>query len=302
MIVRIRFLTAAAAVALAAVPAVAQQPQPTPEQRIERLERQLRQMQRQVFPRGAPADTAGFSDEPAATQTSVRNIDARLNALERQMTEILRLNEENGNRLQTIERDSTQARSDQQQRISAIENRLTTLESNPTPAASAAPDSSPASRPASSKPATPPKSASASEESGEAAKPAEDPVELAYDEGYELWRQGNYDDAVASLKRFVAKYPKHRRTSWANNLIGRALLDDGEPRAAAEALLANYRANPAGERAADSLDYLGQSLMKLGQATRACNSYAELESVYGSKMRDELKRLLPPAKAEAKCD
>ena len=72
--------------------------------------------------------------------------------------------------------------------------------------------------------------------------------------------------------------------------------------AAAEALLANYRANPAGERAADSLYYLGQSLMKLGQATRACNAYGELESVYGTRMRDELKRLLPPAKAEAKCD
>ena len=39
----------------------------SPEQRIDRLERQVQQMQRQVFPKGRPADTAGFADDPAAT-------------------------------------------------------------------------------------------------------------------------------------------------------------------------------------------------------------------------------------------
>ena len=79
------------------------------------------------------------------------------------------------------------------------------------------------------------------------------------------------------------------------------MLDKGEPRAAAEALLANYRQNPKGERAADSLFYLGQSLMALGQPTQACKAYAELEAVYGSSMRDALQSLLPEAKAEANC-
>ena len=96
-------------------------------------------------------------------------------------------------------------------------------------------------------------------------------------------------------------FPRHRRVSWANNLAGRAMLDKGEPRAAAEALLANYRANPSGERAADSLYYLGQALMKLGQPAQACNAYAELESVYGSTMREELRGLLPAAKSAANC-
>jgi TolA-binding protein len=79
------------------------------------------------------------------------------------------------------------------------------------------------------------------------------------------------------------------------------LLDKGEPRAAAEALLANYRANPKGERAPDSLYYLGQALMQLNQPEQACKAYAELESVYGASIRAELKRLLPPAKADARC-
>ena len=41
---------AALAAALALTPASAQKRQPTPEQRIERLEKQVRQVQEQVFP------------------------------------------------------------------------------------------------------------------------------------------------------------------------------------------------------------------------------------------------------------
>ena len=40
--------------------------------------------------------------------------------------------------------------------------------------------------------------------------------------------------------------PSIAASSYANNLVGRALLDKGQPRAAAEALLANYRNNPEG--------------------------------------------------------
>ena len=124
--------------------------------------------------------------------------------------------------------------------------------------------------------------------------PANDPAEIAYDEGFQLWKAGKYDEAITSLRAFSSAYPKHRRTSWANNLAGRALLDKGEPRAAAEALLANYRSNPKGERAPDSLYYLGQALMQLNQPAQACKAYSELEVVYGASLRAELKRLLPP--------
>ena len=58
---------------------------------------------------------------------------------------------------------------------------------------------------------------------------------------------------------------------------------------------------PKGERAPDSLYYLGQALMKLGQPGQACKAYAELEAVYGSKIRPDLKKLEMDAKAEAQC-
>ena len=99
----------------------------------------------------------------------------------------------------------------------------------------------------------------------------------------------------------ASSFPGHRRVSWANNLTGRALLDKGQPRAAAEALLANYRANPKGERAPDSLFYLGKALVRLGQPAQACKAYDELADVYGSTMRSALKSMIPAARAEAKC-
>ena len=81
-----------------------------------------------------------------------------------------------------------------------------------------------------------------------------------------------------------------------------ATVDHGlRPESAAEVLLANYRGNPKGERAADSLFYLGQSLMKLDQPSQACKAYSELEAVYGATMRADLQKLLPDAKAQAKC-
>jgi len=100
----------------------------------------------------------------------------------------------------------------------------------------------------------------------------------------------------------ASSFRGHRRVSWANNLAGRALLDKGQARAAAEALLANYRSDPKGERAPDSLFYLGQALMKLGQAAQACKAYGELQDVYGPTMRGQLQQQLPAARAAAKCN
>ena len=125
--------------------------------------------------------------------------------------------------------------------------------------------------------------------------------ETAYDVGFRLWQQKKYSEAVASLRAMASSFAGHRRVSWANNLVGRALLDSGQPRAAAEALLANYRNNPKGERAPDSLYYLGQSLFALKQASQACKAYTELQTVYGDSIRADLKAMLPAARSAAGC-
>src|SRR6478609_960639 len=126
--VKSRQITAlVASAAFAFVPSLAlaqRQAPPSPEQRIDRLEKQVQQVQRQVFPKGRPADTAGFSDDPAATQSSVVTLDQRLDALERQVADLVRQSEENGNRLRSLETGLGQTKADQDQRIAAIEQKM----------------------------------------------------------------------------------------------------------------------------------------------------------------------------------
>ena len=287
---RIRFALPLLALATLSIsPAAAQKRQPTPEQRIDRLEKQVRQVQKSVFPKGQPADTAGFVDDPAATQDAVSSVAARLDAVERQLSEIVRTTEENGNRVAVMEAELARLRADQDRRLRALETgggaAATETAGDPAEVTDAPP------------PAPKPKVETASTDTAGST----DPAEVAYDKGFQLWNGGKYDAAIASLSAMAKKYPDHRRASWAYNLAGRAMLDKGQPRAAAEALLANYRRDPKGERAQDSLFYLGQSLVKLNQPGQACKAYAELEDVYGASLRAPLKASLPAAKAQAKC-
>jgi len=308
------FACFAAVAALSLTPAQAQRRELTPEQRVERLERQLRQVQRQVFPKGQPADTAGVIDEPAATLTQANQLSNRLDSIEQQMAQLIRASEENGNRLATMEAELARLRADQDSRLRALETRgagdsATGADTPATdePATSADPEPADA-RPQVSRPkveTTRNQPAVATASTTRPARPTDANFEAAgeeaYDQGYQLWLNGRYDQAITALRAMASSFPGHRRVSWANNLTGRDLLDKGQPRAAAEALLANYRANPKGERAPDSLFYLGQALTKLGQASQACKAYAELEEVYGSTMRSQLRQELPAARAAAKC-
>lgn len=297
------FASFAALAILSLSPADAQRRQPTPEDRIERLEKQVRQVQRQVFPKGQPADTAGFIDEPAATLTQANQLTNRLDALERQLAEIVRASEENGHRLSTMEAELARLRADQDSRLRALESGAATAgASSDEPAETSAEpfnEPPPAPRPKVETPRETPATTVVTARPGDANFITAG--EEAYDRGYQLWNTGRYDEAITSLRAMASSFPGHRRVSWANNLAGRALLDKGQPRAAAEALLANYRGDPKGERAADSLFYLGQALAKLGQSSQACKAYDELQEVYGPTMRAQLKQMLPGARAAAKC-
>ncbi|HEV2043552.1 MAG TPA: hypothetical protein VGR05_02625, partial [Sphingomicrobium sp.] len=176
--------TFAAVASLAFTPAAAQRRPVTPEQRIDRLERQVRQVQRHVFPKGEPADTAGFVDDPAATQVQANQLSNRLDAIESQMSQIVRSSEENGNRVATMEAELARLRADQDRRLRAIESGsgdgpATSSDSaaNDTDAASQEADSSgppPAPRPRVETPRSTPSSTLAG-------------AEAAYDTGYRLW-------------------------------------------------------------------------------------------------------------------
>lgn len=299
-----------ATTALVAEPAYAQDSQSRRERdnrdRIERLEKQVRQMQRTVYPDGQPASTAGFYDEPVATRSSVDILTGRIDTLERQITTLVRTNEESQYRLGQMETELARLRASQEAAAAAAARAATPPPVEEEIDVPANMISTPRYENQPSRAETAPETESMPAPSPSPSMAANDPDfeaagEDAYTQGFRLWDAGNYDRAITVLRAMETAFPGHRRVSWARNLIGRALLDKGEPRAAAEALLANYRTDPDGERAADSLFFLGQSLMQLNQSGQACKAYDELQDVYGGSMRGYLTERLPAARREAGC-
>ena len=132
------------------------------------------------------------------------------------------------------------------------------------------------------------------------ARRSNDGAEEAYNAGFRLWDARRYEEAQAALEAAAIRYPSSRWTSWMRNLQGRAYLDDNKPATAARILLANYQDNPQGERAADSLLYLGQALTRLNRRPEACRVLDELARVYPN-MRAAVRSELPAARRAARC-
>ena len=272
-----------------AVPALAQT-QPV-EKRVNKLEQEMRAVQRKVFPGGAGAIVEPeIRSQPGNVQggvpagSAVSDLSARVDALEAQLATLTGQIEQSGFRVRQLEETLNRFRTDAETRFSSIEK--------PAPAAiNAAQAQEPAAEPAVSAPV----------QEASAAKSSVDPAEEAYNRGFRLWEKKDFAAAQVALDAMAKKYPTHPKASWARNLAGRAYLDEGKPATAAKVLLGNYQADPKGERAADSLLYLGEALMKLGKPAEACQVYDELRDVYGSSLRDMIRQRLPKARSEAKC-
>ncbi|HYG47051.1 MAG TPA: tetratricopeptide repeat protein [Allosphingosinicella sp.] len=287
--------------ASAAVPAAAQRGE-SPERRIERLEQQLRAVQRRVFPNGAEIAPEIDREPPPGTQagvpasSAVADLTARVDSLEAQLRELTGQVEQNGNRLRQIEDGLTRFRDSASGRLDALERGAAPAETG-RPAATTTSSSSQQPRGA---------AAETEEEEEPAARPAapastDAAAEEAYNAGFRLWEAKRYTEAQKALEAAAKRYPKSKWASWASNLAGRAYLDAGKPATAAKAFLANYQSNPKGDRAADSLYFLGQALVSLDKPADACKAYDELQDVYGATMRDWLKQRLPAARTQAKC-
>ena len=102
----------------------------------------------------------------------------------------------------------------------------------------------------------------------------------AYTYGFRLWDAKFYPEAQGQLKATVDKYGTASVASRAANLLGRAYLDDGKPREAAPWFLQNYQSDKTALRAPDSLLFLGESMIALGDTSRACIALAEFGETY----------------------
>lgn len=306
-------LIGVAAVAIAAA-APAQAQDQTVTKRVDRLEKEMRAVQRQVFPGGAPTFFEGeiapdnTPGERAKAATPVADLTARVDALESQLQTLTGQTEQNAYQLRELEKQFAAYKAEMDKRFPAEAAPEATPASlpvvptvKPTPAASTT-AATPAKKPA----ATPAKAASPDAARLALVKKVEIPStgneqQDAYDYGFRLWNAKLYPEAETQLKTVVTKWPKSNQASYAQNLLGRAYLDEGKPSLAAVAFYNNYKDRPSGPRAPHSLMYMGVALEKLGRKADACKAFRELEDVYGDKAPQDVRTDAAAAKAKAGC-
>lgn len=278
--------------------------------RLDRIEAQMRALQRAVFPGGderffEPEITAqpGQPQQPQANSISTSALTGmleRLEAIETQLARLTAATEVNENALAQVEmrintlEQTGGATLDTQQRtgvISVPSSSTGTSTSQPPARATqpAASNAQPATAPTASAPASNP-SPSRVAAVQEIAKPASgDAGDDEYVYGFRLWDAGFYPEAQQQLALFIERYPNHSRTTFGRNLLGRAYLDAGDARRAATYFFENYQADKTAARAPDSLLYLAESMIALGDTNRACIALAEFGDTYPALATGRLK-------------
>ena len=269
--------------------------------RLQRLEQQISALQRAVFPGGddrffepeiTPERASPQTTSPQVTTSALTDVLARLESIEGQLARLTAATEVNENALSAVET-----------RLSALEARSTasasqavsTSSTGPTgviavpsenrssqtvPASSNNAAASTATAP--SQPAAGPSPARLAAVQGIAKPATGDAGDDEYTYGFRLWDAGFYPEAQQQLSMFVEEYPDHWRTTYGRNLLGRAFLDAGDARAAATHFFDNYQTDGNGARAPDSLLYLVESMIELGDTRRACIALSEFGESYAA--------------------
>ena len=284
--------------------------------RLDRLERDLSMLQRQVY------RSAGGSAVPAGSNAAVDS-ELRMDRLETEMRELTGRVEDAMNGVEQLRRRLEQINSDIDVRFgqgqgpppappprSAGSGAVTSAAAGPLsirgapPAASAAPMappyppmppgtlvSPPPYDPAGPGTLTPPRSPSvpppfASErESGgtgtahsasSGALPAGSASEQ-YNFAYGLLKQADYPAAEAALKSFVRQHPDDGLAGSAQYWLGETYYARGNYAEAAIAFAEGYKRYPRGTKAPDDLLKLGMSLARANQKQNACTAFAQLD-------------------------
>ncbi|MXO66613.1 hypothetical protein GRI91_12675 [Altererythrobacter endophyticus] len=274
--------------------------------RLRKIEAEVRALQRKVFPNG---DGRFFTPEvltptPAPSQsaaapspTVITDILTRLDALEGQLARLTARGEENANAIAQLQ---------QQMNVSASTNTSTAF--TPQSAASQPTGVIPApGKPQAQAPAQQQVAAAAPSAARVAAVQAipkpqtDDAGDDEYVYGFRLWDAGFFPEAQQQLALFVKNYPNHSRITYGRNLLGRAYLDDGKAEQAAPYFLSNYQADKQAARAPDSLLYLSEAMIAMGDTKRACIALAEFGDTYPALATGRLQGQYERDRSRVKC-
>ncbi len=308
MLHRLSLAAFAALTLLAAMPAAAQSDNQALFDRINRLERDLQTLQRQVYrggpvPQGAAPQGGSLTDAGEAETSAANRLNARIDQLENAIRDLV-------GRFEEVEYKNIQTQRRMDKLVEDVDFRLNALERGgpsvggapaaPAPAqgqAQAAAPGSTSSNPnqapsregvlgslpvdAQGRPTQGGSAAPARQAAAPAAAPARTRLPAGtpkerYDFAYKLLVQSEYPEAEAAFKEFIAAHGQDVLAGNAQYWVGETFYVRGMFEPAAAAFLQGYQGYPKNAKAPDSLLKLGMSLTALKKTAEACAAYGQL--------------------------
>jgi tol-pal system protein YbgF len=272
--------------------------------RIERLQRDVDGLQRQLARRGgAPAGTTAGTD-PGTSSDFIDRTEGRFQSVEEQLRDLTGRIEQLGNQV-------TQLTSRLDKLVSDVDFRLNAVEKNAAQGGGAAAAPAPASAAASPPPAAPPNLGPAQVAPGQqrlvltpggpnppapAANPAAAPgavqlpqgspeaqYEFAYGVLLQAQReQADFGRAEQALRAFVAANPQHRLAGNAQYWLGETYYVRRDYQNAAATFAEGLQKYSKSDKAPDNLLKLGMSLGQLNRKNEACGALGEVDKRYPS--------------------
>lgn len=289
-----------AALVVVAAPVVARaqfQPQDqdrTMQDRLDRVERDLNMLQRQVY-RGGPGAMAAPGGAAGASSTAA-DLEIRMERVEAQMRDLTGKVEQVGNGLDQLKQRLEQINSDFDVRFSQMSGGAVAAAppSRPAPDATRFAAGPPPGTvvpgpsgggglnpifgtlsPPGSAPVRPPPAEPASAEPRAAGSTTEQ-----FNHAFGLLKQSDYSGAEAALKAFIEAHPNDPLAGNAHYWLGQSYYARNKYPEAAAAFAEGYKRFPKGAKAADDLLYLGMALAKADQKKNACLALEQLDQAF----------------------
>lgn len=254
------------------------------QERLDRLERDLSMLQRQVYSR-----SGGIPEIPPGSKEAV-DLEIRMERLEQQMRDLT-------GRVETLANEVTQLRRQVEQGAGeAGPSSGNPPVSRSAPPGSAGPTASagklrppqnllPNAGPATLKDTGTPSARPPSKQAGSAppAVSGELPSGSAlrqYNFAFGLLKAANYPAAERALRAFVRRHPDNSLADNAQYWLGETYYMRGRYGDAASAFAEGYRRFPKGNKAPDDLLRLGMSLARAGQRHNACIAFGQLDHAF----------------------
>jgi tol-pal system protein YbgF len=274
------------------------------EERLDRLERDLNMLQRQVYRGVAPTVMSG---DPNASA----DVEIRMDRLEGEMRDLTGRVEEFANQVEVLRQRLEQINNDIEMRFSQAAGppgvavppppgrRQTAFEPpspaggglTPAPGGAIAPGTvvpaptpifgmlTPPGATPSGAAAPPPEMASSGPSGAGAPAPGLPSGSAAeqYNYALGLLKQADYAGAEKALREFIQQHPDHPKAGAAQYWIGETYFARGKFAEAAAAFAEGYKRYPKGPEAADDLLRLSMSLARVRQRDNACVALAQLD-------------------------